>query len=338
MKLFKSNQLKKLMILLLSFFTIQFFILNYEITFASNLPKVTYTIEGNTSIGSNIKVNINISNVTDLYGGSVDFLYDPTIIKINSIDAGNIFGSLNPIKAVNIVDNNSGQSNIALTLKGDIKGVSNTGTLAVINATVLKSGKLNIKTISNNDPLSLTGSTIRVKLSDSNAKAISYTAENKEISFTGQTGWVQSNGTWYYYDTNGKPHTGWLNDGGTWYFFNSSGAMHTGWLNDGGTWYFFNGSGAMHTGWYFFNGSGAMHTGWLNDGGTWYFFNGSGAMHTGWLNDGGTWYFFNTSGAMYTGWLNDGSTWYYLYSNGKMATNTTIDGWVINSSGVARPK
>ena len=40
-------------------------------------------------------------------------------------------------------------------------------TLAVINATVLKSGKLNIKTISNNDPLSLTGSTIRVKLSDS---------------------------------------------------------------------------------------------------------------------------------------------------------------------------
>ena len=53
MKLFKSNQLKKLMILLLSFFTIQFFILNYEITFASNLPKVTYTIEGNTSIGSN---------------------------------------------------------------------------------------------------------------------------------------------------------------------------------------------------------------------------------------------------------------------------------------------
>ena len=325
MKFFKSNQLKKLMILLLSFFTIQFFILNYEITFASNLPKVTYTIEGNTSIGSNIKVNINISNVTDLYGGSVDFLYDPTIIKINSIDAGNIFGSLNPIKAVNIVDNNSGQSNIALTLKGDIKGVSNTGTLAVINATVLKSGKLNIKTISNNDPLSLTGSTIRVKLSDSNAKAISYTAENKEISFTGQTGWVQSNGTWYYYDANGKPHTGWLNDGGTWYFFNASGAMHTGWLNDGGIWYFLN-------------TSGAMHTGWLNNGGTWYFLNASGAMHTGWLNNGGTWYFFNSSGAMHTGWLNNGGTWYYLYSNGKMATNTTIDGWVINSSGVARPK
>ena len=41
---------------------------------------------------------------------------------------------------------------------------------------------------------------------------------------------------------------------------------------------------------------------------------------------------------MHTGWLNYGGTWYYLYSNGKMATNTTIDGWVINSSGVARPK
>ena len=63
MKLFKSNQLKKLMILLLSFFTIQFFILNYEITFANNIPKINYTIDGNTTIGNNIKVNINISNV-----------------------------------------------------------------------------------------------------------------------------------------------------------------------------------------------------------------------------------------------------------------------------------
>ncbi|CEH33374.1 hypothetical protein [Romboutsia lituseburensis] len=38
---------------------------------------------------------------------------------------------------------------------------------------------------------------------------------------------------------------------------------------------------------------------------------------------------------MQTGWQNIEGQWYYMYANGKMAANTVIDGWKINSSGVA---
>ena len=127
---------------------------------------------------------------------------------------------------------------------------------------------------------------------------------------TGNVGWVQSGGNWFFYRDNARV-TGWLNDGGVWYYLQSGGAMATGWVDDGGVWYF------MHA-------NGAMATGWVSDGGVWYFMHASGAMATGWINDGGTWFFLRPNGAMATGWLQDGGTWYYLHANGAMAT-----GWVL---------
>ncbi|MFJ7726099.1 Ig-like domain-containing protein [Neobacillus sp. NPDC097160] len=145
------------------------------------------------------------------------------------------------------------------------------------------------------------------------------------------SGWVQDNGTWYYYD----PATlvikaGWYQVNGTWYYANNSGAMQTGWIKLGTTWYYLNASGAMQTGWlklgttwYYLNASGAMQTGWLKLGTTWYYLNTSGAMQTGWVKDGASWYYLNANGAMQTGWVKDGASWYYLNANGAMQT-----GWV----------
>ncbi|MGU8958891.1 hypothetical protein ACV3VX_12705 [Clostridium perfringens] len=56
----------------------------------------------------------------------------------------------------------------------------------------------------------------------------------------------------------------------------------------------------------------------------------------GWINTNGIWYFYK-NGIMQTGWLNDNGTWYYLNSSGEMVTNTIIDGWKIDSNGIATP-
>lgn len=156
------------------------------------------------------------------------------------------------------------------------------------------------------------------------------------------SGWIQSEGTWYYYK-DGKAVTGWLQDGGHWYFFDNSGAMKTGWLQQGKDWFFFDGSGVMKTGWlqqgkswYFFSSNGYMKTGWLQQGKNWFFFDSSGAMRTGWLQQGGNWFFFSENGYMKTGWLQQGKDWYYFNSSGYMQTGRVqIDGvwYQFDSSG-----
>ena len=60
-------------------------------------------------------------------------------------------------------------------------------------------------------------------------------------------------------------------------------------------------------------------------------------MATGWYKVYSKWYYSNSNGVMQTGWLNDNGTWYYLNSSGEMVTNTIIDGWKIDSNGIATP-
>lgn len=75
--------------------------------------------------------------------------------------------------------------------------------------------------------------------SDTNA-----TFENKKEE-TKLTGWQNSNGNYYYYDSNGNKETGWVNDNGTYYYLNTLGIMQTGWVQDTGKWYYLNKNGSM---------------------------------------------------------------------------------------------
>ena len=86
--------------------------------------------------------------------------------------------------------------------------------------------------------------------------------------------------------------------------------------------------------WYYYKDN-TIQTGWIYDGYNWYYSNPNGVMQTGWLSLGGSWYYLNSSGAMQTGWLQLGDNWYYLNSSGVMQTNTVIDGWAIDSNGIA---
>lgn len=162
-----------------------------------------------------------------------------------------------------------------------------------------------------------------------------------ELPKDGKQGWQYENNIWYFYK-DGIKQKGWQNIYGTWYYFDEYYRMKTGWQNVYGVWYYLENSGAMATGWkqvngtwYYLKNSGAMAKGWQNVYGVWYYLENSGAMATGWKSVNGTWYYLKNSGAMATGWQMISGKWYYLYSSGAMAKNTVIDGWKINSSGVA---
>lgn len=157
-----------------------------------------------------------------------------------------------------------------------------------------------------------------------------------------QQGWLNLNNKWYYLNNKGEMLTGWIELSGKWYYLNYSGQMITGWIELGDSWYYLNTNGQMATGWlkvnnywYYMYNSGKMATGWIKSDNNWYYLNTNGQMMTGWIKLGDYWYYLGTNGQMATGWQKVNNCWYYMYSSGKMATNTTIDGWRINSQGVA---
>ena len=186
-----------------------------------------------------------------------------------------------------------------------------------------------------NDALKLNNDNVLQAIGQADAKGIaaylkldSGSSETPDVpSKPVQTGWVQTNGKWYYYDNNGSKATGWRLIGNTWYYMDSSGVMLTGWQLINNTWYFLDPSGAMLTGWqlinnkwYFLDPSGAMLTGWQLINNKWYYMDASGAMLTGWQFINNKWYYLNSSGAMLTGWQLINNKWYYMDASGAMLT------------------
>ena len=76
-----------------------------------------------------------------------------------------------------------------------------------------------------------------------------------------QTGFVKKNGSWYYYDKNGKLVTGWFKDGGNeWYYADEDGKLVRGWFNDGGNDGRYSGD------------DGKLHSDWVKVNDDWYYF------------------------------------------------------------------
>ena len=139
-------------------------------------------------------------------------------------------------------------------------------------------------------------------------------------SSSDQSGWVKTDGKWYFYES-GDLRTGWVKTGGKWYYLDDLGVMQTGFVKVDGSWYYLS-------------SSGAMFTGWGTDGNRWFYFDGSGAMKTGWLKENGVWYYLDASGIMKTGWFKVGQYWYYAYGSGALAVSTTTpDGYKVNGNG-----
>ena len=86
---------------------------------------------------------------------------------------------------------------------------------------------------------------------------------------------------------------------------------------------------------YYYDQDGVKKTGWIEDGGKYYYCSNTGEMQTGWIEDNNKYYYLNDNGEMQTGWVQDKNNWYYLNSDGIMSTNTSIEGYVIDSNGIA---
>ena len=154
----------------------------------------------------------------------------------------------------------------------------------------------------------------------SKATVVEKPLKDFRTSTSSQSGWVKSNGNWYFYES-GDVRTGWVKTGGKWYYLNGLGVMQTGFVEVDGAWYFLD-------------SSGAMFTGWGTDGSRWFYFDGSGVMKTGWYKENGAWYYLDQSGVMKTGWFKVGQYWYYAYGSGALAVNTTTpDGYRVNGNG-----
>lgn len=89
--------------------------------------------------------------------------------------------------------------------------------------------------------------------------------------------------------------------------------------------------------WYASNASGSLYKNrWIDYEGGKFHLNSTGRLDTNkWLTtSSGKKYYVGPTGRYYTSqWVKTGGKYYYLQSNGVMATNTTIDGFVVDSTG-----
>ena len=98
-------------------------------------------------IGNTINIAINVSNINDFYGWSIDFDYDDELLEVLSITNGDIFNDneiLTPLGVSGKI--NKGNASYALTLKGNAINTSSNKTFVNIKAKVLKKGELTLKT------------------------------------------------------------------------------------------------------------------------------------------------------------------------------------------------
>jgi N-acetylmuramoyl-L-alanine amidase len=155
---------------------------------AAGSAAVSYSISKSTvNVGDSFDINVNITDVSSLYGASIDFKYDSSLFTITEISEGSIFGTVNSGTPVN--DTSSGLISFYCTLQGKVPGLSSTGTqtLFIIHAKALKGGSVNLQTIATNDTLSNTGNNVRIKLADSTdvTNPIKYTVVNKTLIVNG---------------------------------------------------------------------------------------------------------------------------------------------------------
>ena len=151
---------------------------------------------------------------------------------------------------------------------------------------------------------------------------------------TSSDGWVQKNGSWYYYQNGVMVRDNWVAYQGFWFHFGENGRMQTGrQLIDGNYYYLDPATGVRQSGLQadgnFYDENGVWQPAYsgVNDSGLNMFSNGwqqsadgkwfyikNKAKVTGWIKDrNGNWYYLDpTSGAMVTGWLTWNGNTYYL--------------------------
>ena len=107
-------------------------------TYSSATPQISYSVTGNKTVGSTITIAVNVTNGANIYGGSLDLLFDSNMLEITSAQMGSLFQK--DLKAPLINDTKTpGKTSIVVTLSGANKKLSVTnGSLVIINAKIKK--------------------------------------------------------------------------------------------------------------------------------------------------------------------------------------------------------
>ncbi|MDU4937971.1 MAG: cohesin domain-containing protein [Clostridium sp.] len=180
---FYSKKLKKFLAMICAFcLIVEFSLSGIPVKAAEPTPKITYTITGEATVDKQITISLNVSNISGLYGGSWDFAYDPSILKIDEITSGELTSSIPQITT----SNKSGHAYFWFTKTGDTAGVNTTEakSIAKIRATVLKEGTVNLTTTNDDNAFGLNSKTSLVKLSLAGGSKLDYTSTDKSISCT----------------------------------------------------------------------------------------------------------------------------------------------------------
>ena len=143
-------------------------------TYSSATPQISYSVTGNKTVGSTITIAVNVTNGANIYGGSLDLLFDSDMLEITSAKMGSLFEK--DLKAPLINDTKTpGKTSIVVTLSGANKKLSVTnGSLVIINAKIKKAGTLNLKTTNNSNNLNLNSYTSCIKLSAIGGRKLIY--------------------------------------------------------------------------------------------------------------------------------------------------------------------
>lgn len=145
------------------------------------------------------------------------------------------------------------------------------------------------------------------------------------VTSLANTGWVDVQKKWYYYDDAGNSiRNQWVQNGDNLYWLKDNGEMAIQmWVNDNGTYYWVNAQGAR------------VANTWIQRAKSWFYVGEDGKMlsNTFFDKDGATYYATDT-GAIATGWVEVDGIWHYFDSrNGRMAKGATIDGYYVDGAG-----
>jgi len=113
----------------------------------------SYIFNDTLQSGSTFTVNVNVSDVVDLYTWQLNVSWDPSILNVNSLTAGEFLlrtasadmtASFQIGSVINATDNVEGYTGMAESILGDVSGITGNGTLVSIEFLVVGYGESNL--------------------------------------------------------------------------------------------------------------------------------------------------------------------------------------------------
>jgi hypothetical protein len=145
-------------------------------------PEIRIIAPEVVEVGKSYEVTIAVDKVSDLYGFSFEFIYDPKLVQLTEVVGGDIFDSKGPLanQLLKSFDNEFGSASYCEVLTTKVTGVSGSGTLAVLKFKPVSEGNLPFSVSqAASEQLRLLSSTVKVLMTNSQSQPISYTSVNK---------------------------------------------------------------------------------------------------------------------------------------------------------------